>query len=121
TGSNYEAQSRMVISLIAFLNRSRPDSMIFLCIFLSPGFPSGLPVVDFTARIRGGLDSAVISFRKETHTVLMPDSSSPLAISPTDWLHNTHVGVKKAISTPSFFRYLPAFNDCLRRGAVKYI
>lgn len=57
---------------------------MFLCIFLSPGLPRGLPAEDFKDRIPGGLDSPVISFLNETHTVLIPDSSSPLAISPTD-------------------------------------
>lgn len=95
--------------------------MIFLCIFMSPGLPSGFPAEVFTDNILGGLDSPVISFLKETHTVLIPDSSSPLAISPTDWLHNTQVGVKKAISTPSPFRCLPALTELLIRGAVSYI
>ena len=95
--------------------------MIYLCIFLSPGLPRGLPAEDFTDKIRGGRDSVVISCLNETHTVLIPDSSRPLAISPTDWLHNTQVGVKKAISTPSPFRCLPALIEFLISGAVSYI
>jgi hypothetical protein len=92
--------------------------MIFLCLLLSPGLPRGLPAEDFTDRILGGLESSVISPLNETHTVLMPDFSRPLAISPTDWLHNTQVGVKKAISTPSPLRCLPTFDEFLIRSVV---
>ena len=57
----------------------------------------------------GGLVSSIMSFRNVVHTVLIPDSSIPLAVSPTDWLQRTQVGVRKAMSTPSFFRRFPTF------------
>jgi hypothetical protein len=79
-----KGKSTVVISFIFLCNKSKPASIMSRCIFLSPGFPRGLPGENFRERILGGLVSSMISFLNVTHTVLMPDSSMPLAVSPTD-------------------------------------
>jgi hypothetical protein len=58
--------------------------MIPLWVFMSPGLPSGLPGENFIDKILGGLASSIRSERNVVHTVLIPDASIPLAISPTD-------------------------------------
>jgi hypothetical protein len=55
-----------------------------LWVSLSPGFPSGFPGENFIDNILDGLVNSMISFLKVVHTVAIPDSSTPLAISPTD-------------------------------------
>ncbi|MEF9426395.1 MAG: hypothetical protein L0956_04210, partial [Candidatus Mariimomonas ferrooxydans] len=58
--------------------------VVWSCIFLSSGFPSGLPGENFNDKVLEGLTSSIMSRLKVAQTVLMPDSSTPLAISPTD-------------------------------------
>lgn len=101
--------SIIVISSIAACRSSNPASMTFLWNLILPGLPSGLPAEVFTDRILGGLESEVMSFLNVAHTVLMPDFSMYRAISPTDWVQSTQVGVRKAISTSSFLSWRPAF------------
>lgn len=77
-------RSTVVMSVISFCNKSKPASIMSRCIFLSPGCPRGLPGENLRESILGGLVSSIMSFLNVTHTVLMPDSSIPLAVSPTD-------------------------------------
>lgn len=79
-----KGKSTVVISFIFFCSKSKPASIISRCIFLSPGFPRGLPGENLSDNILGGLASSIKSFLNVTHTVLIPDSSTTLAISPTD-------------------------------------
>jgi hypothetical protein len=81
--------------------------MIPFWVFISPGLPRGLPGENFMDNTLGGLVSSIMSFRKVVHTVLIPASSITLAVSPTDWLQITQVGVRKAMSTPSSLRRFP--------------
>ncbi len=87
-------------------------------VFISPGFPSGFPGENFMDNTLGGLASSIMSLLNVVHTVLIPASSIPRAISPTDWLQITQVGVKNAISIPSSFSRFPAFLELSRRGPV---
>jgi hypothetical protein len=87
-------------------------------VFISPGLPSGLPGENFIDSVLGGLASSMMSLLNVVHTVLIPASSIPRAISPTDWLQITQVGVKNAISTPSSFRRAPAFFALSSSGPV---
>lgn len=92
-----------------FWSNPNPASIILRWVLLSPGFPSGLPAENLVEIILGGLESSVISFLNEMQTVLTPSCSMFLAITPTDWLQRTHVGVKKAMSTPFSLSILPSF------------
>jgi hypothetical protein len=74
----------VVISLIFFFRRSNPASMMPRWVFISPGLPSGLPGENLRDKILGGLANSIRSERNVVHTVLIPEASIPLAISPTD-------------------------------------
>ncbi len=113
-----KGRSTVVMPFISLCSSSNPASIISLCIFLSPGLPSGLPGENLRDNILGGFVSSISSLLNVTHTVLMPDSSSPLATSPTDWLQMTHVGVRKAISTPSPLSRFPTVREFSRSGPV---
>lgn len=88
------------------------------CVFTSPGLPSGFPGENFMDKTLGGRASSIRSFLNVVHTVGIPASSTPRAISPTDWLQITQVGVKNAISTRSSFSLAPTFLEFSSSGPV---
>ena len=87
-------------------------------VFVSPGLPSGFPGENFMDSTLGGLASSIRSLLNVVHTVLIPASSIPRAISPIDWLQMTQVGVRKAISTPRSFSSAPTFLEFSSSGPV---